>query len=307
MAAFKELMRTGSVSEAARNLNRTQPAVSHTIAALEDDLGMKLFLRRKGRLHPVPEAHYLLEECEFLLNRVEMLGQNVSRIKAMDRGELRVASMPGPSTFWFPHLVARHVGDRADVKATIQARTTEAVIQLVSSQQYDLGLADYEPNHAIERALSKVEVFLFDCLCALPAGDPLAEKNAITTSDLSGRPLGCLFEEHRIFKQLRQVFASTGDRLNVRFQSQSFIQLLTFVESGHALAVVDPLTVEAYRIYSAAAERIVFRPLTPAIEFGVIKLTPSYRPASLLATSFAELVTEELLRIGARRGDSAQS
>ena len=44
MAAFRELMLTGSVSEAARNLNRTQPSVSHMIATLEDDLGMKLFV-----------------------------------------------------------------------------------------------------------------------------------------------------------------------------------------------------------------------------------------------------------------------
>ena len=65
MTAFREVVLTGSVSEAARNLNRTQPSVSHMIATLEDSLGLKLFVRRNGRLHPVPEAMYLLEECKY--------------------------------------------------------------------------------------------------------------------------------------------------------------------------------------------------------------------------------------------------
>ena len=40
LAAFREVMLTGSMSEAARNLNRTQPAVSAQIAGLEDQVGL---------------------------------------------------------------------------------------------------------------------------------------------------------------------------------------------------------------------------------------------------------------------------
>ena len=71
LTAFREVMLTGSVSEAARNLNRTQPAVSAMIAGLENDAGCRLFDRRGGRLHPVPEAHYLFEEAQQILGRLE--------------------------------------------------------------------------------------------------------------------------------------------------------------------------------------------------------------------------------------------
>ncbi len=54
--AFQEVMLTGSVTEAARNMRRTQPAISSLIAGLEKSVGYKLFERRRGRLHPVPEA-----------------------------------------------------------------------------------------------------------------------------------------------------------------------------------------------------------------------------------------------------------
>ena len=76
MAIFREVILTGSVTEAARNLNRTQPSVSHAIARLEEELGMRLFERRRGRLHAVPEAHYLFRECDQMLTRVDQVHAN---------------------------------------------------------------------------------------------------------------------------------------------------------------------------------------------------------------------------------------
>ena len=75
--AFREVMLTGSVSEAARNLYRTQPAISSLIAGLEDDIGFKLFERRGGRLHPVPEAHYLFEEAGEIIGRLDVAEQTI--------------------------------------------------------------------------------------------------------------------------------------------------------------------------------------------------------------------------------------
>lgn len=300
MTAFKELMLTGSVSEAARNLNRTQPSISHMIATLEDDLAMKLFVRRNGRLHPVPEAKYLLEECEYVLNRVDTVSQNMSRMKAMESGELRVACMPGPSTFFLPDLISQHLGANSDVKATILSRSSEAVLQLISSQQFDLGLADHDPDRVFEGTLLQPEPFVFDCVCAIPAGNCLTEKEVITPADLDGTPMASLFAEHPIFKMTERIFASKGCRFNARFQAQIFIQLLTFVEQGHACAVVDPITVSAYQFYAGGSERIIFRPMTPTVEFGVVKLMPGFRPISLLAQSFAMRLTDEFLKLGAR-------
>ena len=53
LEAFHEVILTGSVSEAGRNMGRTQPAVSALIAGLEESLDCQLFERRGGRLHPI--------------------------------------------------------------------------------------------------------------------------------------------------------------------------------------------------------------------------------------------------------------
>lgn len=299
MTAFSELMLTGSVTEAARNLNRTQPAVSHQIASLEESLGMKLFERRKGRLHPVPEARYLFEECSDLLRRLTNVSQNMRRMKAMDRGELRMASMPGPSVFLLPELIARQLGPHPEVKCTLLSRSSDAVFQLVGSQQYDLGVADYDPESKYQTALVDVRVFRFDCLCAVQADHPLASQDCITPADLDGEPMALLFPEHRTHRDSLATFVAERCRLNLRFVTQYFIPLLTYVERGMAHSIVDPLTKEAHRLYRGDSNRIAFRRFEPAIEFSIAVLMPKYKPASLLALAFSELLAQEFTRLGA--------
>ena len=71
LRAFREVMLTGSVSEAARRLFRSQPAISALIGSLEKDIGFKLFIRKDMRLQPVPEAHYLLHEVSLILDHLD--------------------------------------------------------------------------------------------------------------------------------------------------------------------------------------------------------------------------------------------
>lgn len=298
MTAFRELMLTGSVSEAARNLNRTQPSISHLIATLEVDLGITLFARRGGRLHPVPEAHYLFKECQDLLHRLDTISQNMKRIKEMEQGELRIVSMPGPSVFLLPDLISQHVGAQPEVKATLLSRSSDAVFQLVGGQQFDLGIADHDPKRIVETSLVNTDVFRFDCLCALHADNPLATRPIITPEDLDERPMATLYQDHRSFELIAKAFTSMSSTMNVRFVTQYFIPLLTYVERGQASAIVDPLTIETYRRFRGDSGNVVFVPFKPVIDFSVAMLTPAYRPSSLLASAFAERLTVEFQRIG---------
>lgn len=300
MKAFNALMLTGSVSEAARHLHRTQPAVSAQIAGLESALGMPLFERRSGRLHPVPEAHYLHEECKELLHRLDSVRSNMQEMKRMDRGLLLMVSMPGPSVALLPNMVATHLGPHPDANSTLISRSSDAVFELVAAQQYDLGLADYRERGMQETSLLRQTLYQFECLCAVPGDSPLASKQRLTPEDLHGLPFAMLYPEHSTHKATVAAFAEHRARINCRFMTQYFIPLLTFVQQGLVNAVVDPLTVETCRLLYGDDGNIQFRPFSPMVEFTVALLTPAHRPASQLAQSFHQFLHEELLRMGGR-------
>ena len=225
LRAFREVMLTGSISEAARNLYRTQPAISSSIANLEEDLECELFSRRGGRLHPVPEAHYLFEESSELLNRLDTVERNMKSLRDLEQGEIRLVSMPGPSVFMLPAVISRFVEGRNDVKVTLTTRSSPQVQHLLSTQQYDVGLADMGSMTGTDLNLVNSEAFDFECLCAMRADDPLASKPVVTPQDLDGKPMGTLYEDHPIAVQLQEAFAEIDAYLNIRIRTQYFIPL----------------------------------------------------------------------------------
>ena len=298
MKAFHELMLTGSVSAAARNLNRSQPALSSLISGFEDELGMKLFERRNGRLHPVPESYYLQEECSELLGRVNTLQKNMQGIKALSSGKVEIVTMPGPSVFLIPELIANFSVEKSDVKCDLISRSSEVVFQLVAAQQYDLGIADHYEGKAESTSLVKEHIFQFDCLCAVPADDPLAMMSSISPGDLAEKPLAFINSGHEVSTKLEQVFAESQIKPNVKFTAQYFIPLLTYVERKLAYSIVDPIAAESYRLYKLNDGGVVFRPFKPNTTYRVSILTPAYRPASLLTQSLTNALIEEMNRLG---------
>ncbi len=298
LSAFREVMLSGSVSQAARNLGRTQPAISTAIAALEDELGMQLFERRARRLHPVPEAHYLLSESTEILGRMETARQNLRNLKALERGEMRIVAMPGPSVFLVPRLVSRLTDGRDDIRVTIVTRSSPQVHQLISTQSYDLGIADLSADFDIKSQLVSARPTSSTCLCAVSANDPLAEKEVITPADLDGRPMATLHEKHSTYLDTQAAFQAAGAVFDVRYETQYFLPLLNFVELGLACAVVDMLSAQSYISYRGlGGEGIVFRPFEPAISVDFHILTPAHRPPSHLAAAFTQLWCDEVDRI----------
>ncbi len=308
LSAFREVMLTGSVSEAARNLYRSQPAVSAMIASLEEDVGFELFARRGGRLHPVPEAHYLFEEANAILGRLDSAERTMKSIRDLEEGTLRIVSMPGPAVFLLPALISRFVRGRDGIKVSLISRSSPQVQQLVSVQQYDLGLADYGFAGATESPLVLNEIVRLQCLCAMPVDDPLADKETISAMDLDGRPMATLYADHPTYGQTEAAFDAAGAAFNACFETQYFIPLLTFVERGLAYSVIDPLSAESYRLYREQDRRLVFRPFSPSVHLAATIITPAHRPQSNLAQAFTATLRNELQRIdGLHSGSSKES
>lgn len=297
LRAFREVMLTGSISEAARNLYRTQPAISSLISNLEADLECELFSRRGGRLHPVPEAHYLFEETSNLLSRLDAVERNMKSLRDLEQGEISIVTMPGPSVFVLPELISRFVKSRSNVRIKLTTRSSPQVHQLLSTQQHDVGLADIGSAQFEDSALVNDEAVHFECLCAMRVDDPLACLPAVTASDLDGKPMAALHNDHETYAHTERAFRDAGSAFNLRFQTQYFIPLLTFVEAGQAYSIVDPLSAESYRIWRRNDAQLAFRPFHPTIPLVASIMTPAHRSLSSLAKAFSQALRDEVWRI----------
>jgi DNA-binding transcriptional LysR family regulator len=292
LTVFREIMNTGSVSAAARNLNRTQPAVSASLKALEGSLGMALFHREGRRLVAVPEARYLLSEASEILDRLTATRSNMEGMRNRVRGSLRIVAMPGPSAFLMPDFVSRFSRGAPDVRVTLSTRSSPQILNLIAAQSFDIGFCDLGVTDAITEDLPD-ELFKMvrvncECLCAVPRHHPLADYPSITAADLDGQPMGTLQFGHATVSDTQNAFDTSGALFNVKVDAQYFLPLFNFVEAEQICAIVDPLSAKSYLLQKGQASGIKFVKFEPAVPFGYALVTPLRRPPSLLAKTFSE-------------------
>lgn len=293
LVTFREVMRSGSISNAADALNRTQPAVSTAIGNLERELGFALFVRENGKLLPTPEANYFREECEAILDRLDHTRQAVARVRGLNQGHLRTACHPAAANRFLPKLLNDFLADKPEVLLTMVMRASPVIEGLVAAQQFDIGFAETPPP----RASLKTRDFALECVCLLPRGDPLAAEEVITPSMLDGRPMAALYSEHTTVVQALEAFRAAGARFRKHIELQTALPGLQFVAAGRCYMICDRITAYSHVLMGAEGNGIVVRKFQPAIMSNLSILTPAHATQSLLAREFSELLARKVAEV----------
>ncbi|MCR9112804.1 MAG: LysR substrate-binding domain-containing protein [Rhodobacteraceae bacterium] len=282
LSTFREVMRSGSISQAARSVGRTQPAVSTMVQTLEDQLGFALFMRTHGKLTPTPEAYFFLEECEEILGRVERAERTLERIGSLQSGKLQVACHPAASSVFLPKLMTGFLKGRDDLDASLIMRSSDVIEDLIASQQFDVGFSETPRPRASIRQTD----YDLECVCILPADDPLAGSPVVTPQDLDGRPMALLFDEHATAVQTEAAFRAAGCRFNKRLELRTFLPGLQFVAAGVCAMVCDMITAYSHLLQTPEGTRLAIRRFRPRISNSVSILTPGYATQSMAGRAF---------------------
>ncbi|MBB5405051.1 DNA-binding transcriptional LysR family regulator [Paraburkholderia sp. JPY162] len=159
---FHAIMRTGSLSKAAQLLCVSQPAVSKVLAHAEHSLGIRLFHRSHGRLHPTREAQLLFDETQKLqtnLDRVSVLARNLA---LRPGGHLRIGCLPSLGLSIIPHVVEKFRAICPDVSLRIDTRHTKELVTALLTRDLDLAVGIDPPSHpgitAVEVARSRIVI-----------------------------------------------------------------------------------------------------------------------------------------------------
>jgi DNA-binding transcriptional LysR family regulator len=137
---FLTVYRERGFSNAARLLNRTQPAISHRIFLLEQELGVKLFERMSDGITLSQAGRVLLPHAERVLAALQDAGLAVRALRTEDAGPVAVAvvgTLAGSNLTTTLRLFAeRHPA----VDLTLQAARSAEVSNLVRRGEATIGL-----------------------------------------------------------------------------------------------------------------------------------------------------------------------
>jgi LysR family transcriptional regulator, transcriptional activator for dmlA len=120
MAFFSLLVRAGSFSAAARELDVTTPAVSKRLAQMEARLGVQLLHRTTRRVGLTPEGEIYLAHARRILAEIDDMEQLVSSALAAPKGLLRVNATLGFGRNHIAPLISDFVKRHPEVQVQLQ-------------------------------------------------------------------------------------------------------------------------------------------------------------------------------------------
>lgn len=193
-----------SFSRAANELGITQPALSRSIAALEAEIGAKLFDRDRVGVGLTRVGTQLVADAERLLSQASILEHNVGQWSRAEAGSVVLGIGPLPASIFLSELLASltlsHPGLIIDVRVAPAAQLLEEI----SADRVELVVCS--KTFVDDPSLSCVPLFDVPIGLFVRAMHPLAGHRDVDLSELRRHPLASSrFVSHR-----EDLFAGDG-------------------------------------------------------------------------------------------------
>ncbi|WP_395943913.1 LysR family transcriptional regulator [Brevundimonas sp.] len=227
LRAFCAVAQTGSVSGAARVLNRVPSGVTVRIQQLEQDLGCELFLRDRQGMSLSPAGRQLLDHARRILDLTE---STRSLMKDEDvGGRLTLGALDVVLVDYMPALIGRFRSRYRGVDLDIRHQASEDLVQNVGEGALDLALTDGPVrSNALESRLAFIDEML---LVTEQAHPPVGGPAELECGELYGFRHDCSFR----FRMDRWLTEGKATDLPV-VEIESYHTMLACVTAGMGAA-----------------------------------------------------------------------
>jgi DNA-binding transcriptional LysR family regulator len=186
---FLACVELGSLTGAARRLHAAQPTLSHALARLEAELGVRLLDRRpRAPVTPTEAGLVTARRAREALAALAALEDDLRALEGRVGGALEVAAIQSLSATLLPPLLARFTRAYPDVRLGVRTLSAEAIPRLVAAGRVDLGLLAGAPLSSL-RGLHATTLFEEPLVALVRRGDPLARRRSVRCKALAGREL----------------------------------------------------------------------------------------------------------------------
>ncbi|MEL6580018.1 MAG: LysR family transcriptional regulator [Cyanobacteria bacterium J06621_12] len=249
--SFVAVARCGKFSQAAVELDLTQPTVSHAIATLEAKLGIQLLFRGKKGVQLTPAGASVLVHCDRILQSIADIEQEAERRKSLGGGTVRVSAFRGAAAQLLPRIRAEFKSQYPQIEVKIvEEKDCPQVEQMVYEGKADLGFTILPTS----KDLTTIKVLRDDYVVLLPPNfelnlesevelDRESNSQSISWSQLLALPLISYPNHNSCFKQIRHYFATAGYQFQPTEQVRESDTIVSLVATGIGAAILPQLSV----------------------------------------------------------------
>ena len=213
---FLTVAKEQSFTKAAEQLHITQPTLSRQMTALEDELGIALFLRKGKRTTLTDEGILLKRRALEILNLEEKTLKELKEKEDVVEGTITIGCGEFAAVETLARICKTYKEKYPLVHIALHTATADTVYEMMKKGLVDIALF-LEPMDT--EGLDYIRIADCDHWCVgMRPDDPLAEKELIKKEDLIGKPL-ILPERMNIQSELANWFGKDFSKLQIAFTS----------------------------------------------------------------------------------------
>ena len=207
-------------TKAANKLNLTQPAVSHQIKELEDELQEQLFIRKKGDIIPTPIGDIVLN---YARKFVAMHNKMLDDIKHNHKINIKLGITHTAESNKITEIIGSYLINNPGLSVTIITDTTNNLYKMVENYELDLAIVDNKKNVKLNYLPLDTDYLV----CVVNNNSPLAKKKIVTLKELKKENLILRLDS----SYTRKLFESTLESINESINSFKIILELDNIET----------------------------------------------------------------------------
>ncbi len=239
MRAFCEVVRTGSITQAAQNLFLSQPSVTLQIQALEREFGVTVFERRGPVLKLTPDGETLYGLADPLVKGMDSMEENFAALHGrLESGELNIGAGESTILYVLPEAVRRFVAAYPRIQTKLHNVTGRDGLKMLRADEVDLVVGSMLD---VPDDISYEPVAFFDPALIVPLDHPLAKKSEVTLEEVSRYGLILPPRHLSTWNIVKYVFQQHNLTFKVTLEAGGWEVIKKYVELGMGISIVTDI------------------------------------------------------------------
>jgi len=234
-----------NITQAARDLYISQPAVTAAIQKLEEYYNVKLFLRKSWGLELTPAGVLLYRHLKELKKASTNLENEMMKLRGTLHGKLSIGAAPTFGNYILPHLLGHFSKSHPEISFSLYIGNNAQVYTYLKEGKIELAfLVGILPGKGLAaRKITKDELILI-----VSPHHPWSAREAINGHELLSQPLILREKGSSSRKDMEEAFAEIGlssEELMVIADFNSFEAIKQAVQANLGVALISQWAVKS--------------------------------------------------------------